>query len=119
MVAGEPFERDQRRAARGRALVLQPAPDELELLPEAELRDRAVGLGADAVVGVPRGVLELLVPLLPQRRERLLVAGGGKLVGLLRGFLERHPIDEAGRAPGPTYFADGRTSRLSFFCSRM
>ena len=42
-----PSRRDQRRAARRRALVLQPAPQQLELLPEAELRDRAVGLGAD------------------------------------------------------------------------
>src|SRR3954471_7245723 len=26
---------------------------------------------------------------------------------------------DTGRGPGPTYFADGRTSLLSFFCSRM
>ena len=35
-------QRDQRRAARSRALVLEPAPEQLELLAEAELRDRAV-----------------------------------------------------------------------------
>ena len=102
MVAREPFERDQRRAARGRGLVLEPAPEQLELLAEAELRDRAVGLRADAVVGAAGGVLELVVPLLAQRRERLLVAGGRELVGASRGLGERHAIDEAGRAPGPT-----------------
>ena len=76
-----------------------PRRSELELLAEAELRDRAVGLGADAVVGVPRRVLELLVPLLPQRREPALVTRGRELVGLLRGFL-RASSDRRGRAGG-------------------
>ena len=121
MVAGEAFERDQRRPPRGRALVLEPAPDQLELLAEPELRDRAVGVRADAVVGAPRRMLQLLVPLLPQRREPTLVSLLRELVGLRRGLLEGHEpeIDEAGRGPGPTYFADGRTRRFSFFCSRM
>ena len=54
VVARERLERDQRGAARGRALVLEPAAQQLELLAEPELRDRAIGLGADAVVGVAR-----------------------------------------------------------------
>ena len=119
MVARQPLERDQSRAAGGRGLVLQPPPDELELLPEAELRDRSVGLRPDPVVGTAGRVLELLVPLLAQRREGLLVAGGGELVGASRSLGQVHEIEEAGRAPGPTYRADGRTSRFSFFCSRM
>ena len=121
MVAREAFERDQRRPPRSRALVLEPAPDQLELLAEAELRDRAVGVRADAVVRVPRRVLQLLVPLLPQRREPALVSLLRQGVGLRRSLLQRHApgIDEAGRGPGPTYFADGRTRRFSFFCSRM
>ena len=77
-------------------------PDQLELLPEAELCNRAIGLRTDAVVGVPGRVLELLVPLLPQRRERLLVAGGRELVGASRRLYQVHEIEEAARAPGPT-----------------
>ena len=102
MVAREALERDQGRAARGRALVLQPAPDELELLAEAELRDRAIGLGADPVVGAPGRVLQLLVPLLAEGCERRLVTGSGELVGASRGLGQVHEIEEAGRAPGPT-----------------
>ena len=48
MVARERLQRDQRRAARARALVLEPPPEQLELLPEAELRDRPVADAADA-----------------------------------------------------------------------
>lgn len=88
MVARESLERDQRRAARGRALVLEAAPDELELLAEAELRDRPVGLRADAVVDAPDRVLELLAPLGPERRESTLVPRLGKRVGLGSGFLQ-------------------------------
>ena len=116
----EALERDQRRAARGRALVLEPAPQELELLPEAELRDRAVGLRADAVVAAARGGLELVVPLAregwraPSRRRR-----PRERVRVLGGLGERHATVERERAPGPTYRADGRISRPSRFCSRM
>ena len=70
VVSREALERDERRAARGRALVLEPAPQELELLAEPELGDRAIGLGADAVVGVAGAGLDLLVPLRPELRER-------------------------------------------------
>ena len=101
VVAGETFERDQRRAAGSGALVLEPAADELQLLPEAELRDRPVGLCSHAVVGVSGCVLELVVPLLPQGRERLLVSGRGQLVGASCRLGERHEIEEAGRAAGP------------------
>ena len=80
----------------------EPAPQQLELLTEAELRDRAVGLGADPVVGIARRGLELVVPLLAQRRERLLVAGRGQLVGV-SGRLARASSDRGGgRGPGPT-----------------
>ena len=66
VVAGEALERDERSSSRGRALVLEPAPQELDLLPEAELRDGPVRLRPDAVVAIARGVLDLLVPLRPQ-----------------------------------------------------
>src|SRR5688572_22719674 len=70
----EALERDQRRASRSRALVLEAAAEQLELLPEPELRDRAVRLRADAVVGVARPRLDLLVPLRAKLRECALVA---------------------------------------------
>ena len=62
MVARKRLEREDRRAAAGRALVVEAAPQELDLLAEAELRDRAVGDGALAEVLRPRGGLELVVP---------------------------------------------------------
>jgi hypothetical protein len=61
-VAGEQLEREQRRSAGGRAFVLQPAPEQLELLSVPELADRAIGDRALAEVGVARRGLELVVP---------------------------------------------------------
>ncbi len=66
MVAREQLERDQRRSPAGRALVLDPAAEQLGLLPEAELPDRPVGDGAlPVVVRAGRG-LELVGPLRAQ-----------------------------------------------------
>ena len=42
VVAGEQLERDQGRAAAGRALVFEPPSQELRLLPKAELADRPI-----------------------------------------------------------------------------
>ena len=58
----------ERRAARGRAVVLEPAPEELELLAEAELADRAIRDRALPVVAAAGRRFELVVPLLAQRR---------------------------------------------------
>ena len=66
MVTREELERDQRRAAARGALVLEPAPQELRLLPVAELPDRPVRDGALAVVRRTDGSLELVLPLRPQ-----------------------------------------------------
>jgi hypothetical protein len=66
MVTREEFERDQRRAAACGALVLEPAPQKLRLLPEAELPDCPVGDGALPVVRRTDGSLELVLPLRPQ-----------------------------------------------------
>jgi hypothetical protein len=66
MVAREQLQRDQRRSPAGRALVLDPAPQQLGLLPEAKLPDRPVGNGAlPVVVRAGRG-LELVGPLRAQ-----------------------------------------------------
>ena len=102
MVAREPLERDQRRAARGRALVL---------------RGRGAAARASAGSGTARSrgrpgahrgsrrcarLTRARPPTAAQRRERLLVARGRQLVGVRRRLGERHPIDEAERGPGPT-----------------
>ncbi len=101
VVAREALERDERGAASGRALVLEAAAQKLELLPEPELRDRPIGLGADAVVGVARAGLDLLVPLRPQPRERRLVSRLCEGVRLGSRLGERHESDESERGPGP------------------
>jgi hypothetical protein len=69
VLAGERLQRDERGAAAGRALVLEAAPEQLQLLAEAELPDRAVGDGALAVVGAAGGPLDLVLPLRPEQRE--------------------------------------------------
>jgi energy-coupling factor transport system substrate-specific component len=101
MGAREPLERDQRGAARARALVLQAPAQELELLAEAKLGDRAVGLAADAVVGVPGGRLQLVVPLRAQRRQGPLVAGRRERVRVLGSLGEGH-AGCSERGAGPT-----------------
>ena len=74
MVAREQLERDQRGAAAGRALVLQPSAEQLGLLAEAELADRPVRDSALAVVVRAGGRLELVGPLRPQAGELALGA---------------------------------------------
>jgi hypothetical protein len=66
MLAREELERDQRRPATGRALVLEPAAEQLGLLPETELPDRPVRDGALSVVVRPGCGLELVGPLRAQ-----------------------------------------------------
>jgi hypothetical protein len=70
----EQLERDQRRAAAGRALVVEAARQQLDLLAEAELADGPVGDRAFSVVGASRGSLDLVVPLAAQVGELPLVA---------------------------------------------
>jgi hypothetical protein len=120
-LAREQLERDQRRAAAGRALVVEAAPEQLDLLTEAKLADGPVGDGALAVVGAPGRSLDLVLPLPPQVGELAFVALLGQGISLRRCLLERQdawsPFNE--RGAGPTYRADGRNSFPVFFCSRM
>ena len=74
MVTREELERDQRRAAARGALVLEPAPQELRLLPVPELPDRPVRDGALPVVRRTDGGFELVLPLRPQVGELALRA---------------------------------------------
>ncbi len=77
----EQLEREQRGAAGSWTLVLEPSPQQLELLPVAELADRPVGNRTLTEVGAACGAFELVVPAGPQRRELTLGAGRGQLVG--------------------------------------
>jgi hypothetical protein len=81
-LARKQLEREQGGAAGRRALVLEAAAQELELLPETELADRPVGDGPLAEVGASRRGFELVVPLGSQRGEFLLRAGRRQLIGL-------------------------------------
>jgi hypothetical protein len=85
MVAGEELQRDQRRAAAGRALVLEPAPEELGLLPEAKLTYGAVRDGPLLVVGRADRRFELVLPARPQLGELALGALSGQFVRLSGG----------------------------------
>ena len=77
MFAREQLERDQRRAAARRALVLEAPAKQLGLLTEAELPDRPVGNSAFLVVVRTGRGLELVCPLCPEPRELAL----GTLLG--------------------------------------
>ena len=69
MLAREELQRDQGRAAAGRALVLEAPAKQLGLLTEAELPDRTVRNSALLVVPRTGRGLELVGPLRPEPRE--------------------------------------------------
>jgi hypothetical protein len=79
MVAREELQREERRAAARRALVLEPAPQQLELLPVAELPDRAVRERALAEVLATCRALDLVLPFRPVRGELALGTPFGQL----------------------------------------
>src|SRR5262249_47033527 len=93
--------------------------EELGLLPEAELADRAEGDGTLAEVARAGGVLELFVPLLPEGGELPLVPIVGERVGLRGGLRERHVVSASEWAGTPTYRADGLIRRPVLRCSTM
>jgi hypothetical protein len=82
MLARQELERDQRRPTAGRALVVEPAPQELRLLAVPELSDRPVRDRALAVVRRAGLALDLVLPLRPQLGElalRALLCERGRL----------------------------------------
>jgi hypothetical protein len=85
MVAGEQLERDQRRPAAGRALVLEAPPQELRLLPVPKLADRPVRDGALPIVAGAGRPLDLVLPARPQFCELTLRALSRELVRLRGG----------------------------------
>ena len=101
MVARELLEREQRRAAHRRAVVLEPAPQQLDLRAEAELPDRAIGDRALAEVRAARRGLELVVPLRAQLRELALLALAGERVGRRRSVRQRRSQRRRASGAGP------------------
>jgi hypothetical protein len=101
-VPREQLEGDQRGAAAGRALVVEPAREQLDLLPEAELADRPVGDRALAVVAVAGLRLDLVLPLPAQVCQCPLVARLRERVRLGRCLGERQDgaaVSERGAGP--------------------
>jgi hypothetical protein len=78
MVAGEKLERDERRAATGRALVLEPPAEQFGLLAVAKLADRAIGDCPLAVVGRPSETFDLVLPARAEPGELLFLAAFGQ-----------------------------------------
>ena len=121
MVARQPLEREQRRPAHGRALVLEPAPQQLDLLPEPELTDRAIGDRALAEVRRRAPTPRARRPIrraaatssrsLPSPRRARRPAPQRPRASLIG----RRSCAAAGRCSAPT----GRISRPVRFCSRM
>jgi len=82
MVAREQLQREQRRPTAGRALVFEAPAQELGLLPEAELPDRAICDRPLTVVSRPCCALDLVLPLRPEPGELLLATPLGQGVRL-------------------------------------
>src|SRR5262249_4639463 len=101
-VARQKLERDQRRPATGRALVLDAAPEQLELLTKAELADRAVRDGPLLVARAAGRGLDLLVPLRPKLGKLSLGPALRQLVRLGGGFGEGQLTAARLRGAGPT-----------------
>jgi hypothetical protein len=78
MVAREQLEGEQSRPSAGGALVFEAPAEELGLLPEAELPDRAIGDRPLAVVGRSGRALDLVLPLRPKTGELLLATTLGE-----------------------------------------
>jgi hypothetical protein len=93
---------DQRRAAAGRTLVVEPACEQLDLLAEAELADRPVGDGALAVVGAASAALDLVLPLPTEIGQPPLVSRLGERVclgGCLGEGQDVAAVSERGAGP--------------------
>lgn len=73
-VPREELEREECGPARSRALVLEPTPEQLQLLAVPELAYRAIGDRALAEVRAASRRLELVVPSSPQGRKLALRA---------------------------------------------
>jgi hypothetical protein len=78
MVAGEQLERDERRPATGRALVLEAPAEQLGLLAVAELTDRAVGNRPLTVVVRAGETFDLVLPTRSEPSELLFLAALGQ-----------------------------------------
>ena len=100
-VPRQELERDERRAAARRALVLEPAPQELHLLAEAELPDGPVRNGSLAVVGASRIRLDVFLPLTAEVRQLPFASFRSQRIGAGRCLGERQAV-VSDRGAGPT-----------------
>src|SRR5207237_4483528 len=105
-VAREQLEREQGRPAAGRALVLEPAAQQLLFLANPELADRPVGSRALPVVLRACLQLQLVGPVAAKVRDLALLALLGQLVRQ-GGCLGQGHTEARDRSAGPTYWADG------------
>jgi hypothetical protein len=78
VIPREQLKRQEGRAAAGRALVLEAAPEQHELLPVPELPDCAIRERAFAKIGAAGRAFDLVLPLRPLRGELSLVAPLGQ-----------------------------------------
>src|SRR5205085_8116285 len=109
---------EQGRPAAGRALVLEPAAQQLRLLAKPELADRPVGSRALPVVLRACLQLQLVGPVAAKVRDFALLALLGQLVRQ-GGCLGQGHTEARDRSAGPMYWAEGLNSRPVRFCSRM
>ena len=103
-VPREELERDQRRSAAGGTLVAEPAAEQLDLLPEAELADCAVRDRPLAVVGASGSTFDLVFPLPAQVGKLSLLPLRGEVGGSSGCLGERQegawpPFSERGAGP--------------------
>jgi N-acetylmuramoyl-L-alanine amidase len=103
VLAREQLEREQSRTAAGGAGVFEPAAQQLLLLPEAELPDRAVGGGPFEMVLRPGLRLELVGPGGTQLREIAFVPALRESVCLDPGHGGKDPGNEEGRRQEKEY----------------
>jgi hypothetical protein len=78
VVPGEELEGDERRAATGRALVLEASAEQLGLLAVAELTNRAIGDCPLAVVRRSSETFDLVLPPRSKSGELLFLAALGQ-----------------------------------------
>jgi hypothetical protein len=79
VVPREELEREERGAAARRALVLEAAPEQFELLAVAKLPDRAIRQRTFAEIGAAGRTFDLVLPLRAVRCELSLLAPLGQL----------------------------------------
>src|SRR4051794_31556788 len=114
MVSREQLDGEERRAACGRALVVEPASQELLLRAPAELPDRTIGDGSLAKIAAARRSLEVVAPGRAKVRELALRPGLRELVCLRCGLCKRHAGTPAAARMESTALSTSRSVARQF-----